>query len=86
MKIEILGPGCAKCKSLVASADAAARKLGLDYELVKVIEIDKIIGYGVMMTPALAVDGKVQSMGKVPSEAELTNLLAIKIAAISQTL
>jgi small redox-active disulfide protein 2 len=80
MKIEILGPGCSKCRSLVANADAAEKKLGLEYELVKVTEIDKIIGYVVMMTPALVIDGKVQSVGKVPSEAELATMLAAALS------
>jgi len=75
MKIEILGPGCARCKTLAANTEAAAKKLGLDFHLVKVTEIDKIIGYGVMMTPALVIDGKVELSGKVPSEAEVTSIL-----------
>ena len=75
MKIEVLGPGCAKCKTLAANAEAAATKLGLDYQLIKVTEIDKIIDYGVMVTPALVIDGKVVLTGKVPGEAEVTTLL-----------
>ena len=80
MKIEVLGPGCPKCKTLAATVDGAAKKLGLDYELVKVTEIDKIIDYGVMMTPALVIDGKVVLTGKVPGEAELTSLLTTALA------
>jgi len=75
MKIEILGPGCARCKTLAANTEAAAKKLGMDFQLTKVTEIDKIIGYGVMMTPALVIDGKVELSGKVPNEAELTSIL-----------
>ncbi len=75
MKIEILGPGCSRCKTLAANTESAAKKLGLDFQLTKVTEIDKIIGYGVMMTPALVIDGKVELSGKVPNEAELTSIL-----------
>ncbi len=75
MKIEILGPGCSKCDLLEATTKKAADKLGLQYELVHVKDISKIASYGVMMTPALAIDGKVKVVGKVPSEAEITTLL-----------
>ena len=80
MKIEVLGPGCPKCKTLAATVDGAAKKLGLDYELVKVTEIDRIIDYGVMVTPALVIDGKVVLTGKVPGEAEVTTLLTTALA------
>jgi small redox-active disulfide protein 2 len=76
MKIEILGTGCKKCETLAANAKAAADKLGLNYELVKITEIAKFAQYGVMMTPALAIDGQVKVIGKVPNEAELTSILA----------
>ena len=76
MKIEVLGSGCAKCNALEAAAKAAADKLGLDYELVHVREIVKFASYGVMITPALVVDGEVKVSGKVPSEAELTKMLS----------
>ena len=75
MKIEVLGSGCAKCNALEAAAKAAADKLGLDYELLHVREIAKFASYGVMITPALVVDGEVKVSGKVPSEAELTKML-----------
>jgi small redox-active disulfide protein 2 len=75
MKIEILGTGCKKCNTLEANAKAAADKLGIQYEMVHVTDIGKIGSYGVMMTPALAIDGKVKVVGKVLSEAELTTLL-----------
>jgi small redox-active disulfide protein 2 len=75
MKIEILGTGCAKCNLLEATAKKAAEQLGVPYELVHVKELGKIAAYGVMMTPALAIDGKVKVMGKVPSEAEIVTLL-----------
>lgn len=75
MKIQILGTGCPKCKKLAETAEAAAKELNLNYELVKVTEIDDIIDFGVMATPALAVDGKVLSAGKVPTLEQVKALL-----------
>lgn len=71
MKIQILGTGCPKCKKLAELADQAAQSLGLDYELEKVTDINDIIAMGVMMTPALVVDGEVKLTGKVPSVEDL---------------
>lgn len=75
MKIEILGTGCPKCNLLEATAKKAADKLGLQYELVHVKDLRQIAAYGVMMTPALVIDGQVKISGKVPNEAEITTLL-----------
>ena len=75
MKLEVLGTGCAKCNALEAAVKQAADKLGLDYELEHVKEIAKFASYGVMITPALVVDGEVKVTGKVPNEAELTTIL-----------
>lgn len=75
MKIQILGTGCPKCKKLAEAADAAAKELQLEYELEKVTDINQIMAMGVMMTPALAVDGTVKVMGKVPSLDEIKKLL-----------
>jgi small redox-active disulfide protein 2 len=75
MKIEVLGTGCARCNALEAAVKLAADKLGLDYELVHVKEIAKFASYGVMVTPALVVDGEVKVSGKLPSEAELATIL-----------
>ncbi|GJM25799.1 MAG: thioredoxin family protein [Phycisphaerae bacterium] len=75
MKIEILGTGCAKCNLLEGATKKVADRLGLDYTLGHVKDIGKITEYGVMMTPALAIDGKVKVTGKIPSEAELEKLL-----------
>ena len=75
MKLEVLGTGCAKCNALEAAVKQAADKLGLDYELEHVKEIAKFASYGVMVTPALVVDGEVEITGKVPNEAELTTIL-----------
>ena len=66
MKIEVLGTGCPKCKKTTANAEKAVKELGVDAEVVKVDKIDDIVNYGVMMTPALAIDGEVKIAGKVP--------------------
>ncbi len=76
MRIEILGTGCPKCASLAANAEAAAKSMGMPYELTKVTQINDIMKRGVMMTPALAINGEVKAAGRVLSEAEITTLLA----------
>ena len=76
IKIQVLGTGCPKCKKLAELADAAAEEMGIDYELVKVTDINEIMGFGVMMTPALAVDGQVKVTGKVPSVDEIKSYLS----------
>ena len=75
MKIQILGTGCPKCKKLAEVAEAAAKELQLDYTLEKVTDINQIMGFGVMITPALALDGVVKVVGKVPSIEELKKYL-----------
>jgi len=75
-KLQILGTGCPKCKKLADMTEAAAKQLGIAYELEKVTDINQIIGFGVMMTPALAVDGVVKVVGKVPSVDEIKKLTA----------
>lgn len=75
MKIQILGTGCPKCKKLAETAEKAAQELELDFSLEKVTDINQIMGFGVMMTPALAVDGDVKIVGKIPSVNELKTLL-----------
>jgi len=75
MKIQILGTGCPKCKKLTEAADAAAKELQLDYELEKVTDINQIMSFGVMMTPALAVDGDIKVVGKVPTIDQIKNML-----------
>ena len=72
----VLGTGCPNCIKLYARTEAAARDLGLEYQLEKVTDIDRIISFGVMMTPALVVDGDVKLTGRVPSIEELKALLA----------
>jgi small redox-active disulfide protein 2 len=74
-KIQILGPGCPNCRRLAELTEKAAGELGLDYELEKVTDITQITRFGVMATPGLAVDGKVLVSGRVPSEAEIKEML-----------
>ena len=75
-KIQILGTGCPKCARLAQNAEAAARQLGIEYEIEKVTQIAEIAKFGVMFTPALVVDGEVKVAGKVPEPAEIGALLA----------
>lgn len=75
-KLQILGTGCPKCKKLAENAEAAAKALGIEYVLEKVTGINDIMKFGVMMTPALAVDGVVKIAGKVPNVEELKKILA----------
>ncbi|NLF17270.1 MAG: thioredoxin family protein [Lentisphaerae bacterium] len=75
MKIQILGTGCPKCKTLAANAEAAAKELGVACEIEKVTDIDKIMSFGVMMTPALAVDGQIKSVGKVLTPEQIKGYL-----------
>jgi small redox-active disulfide protein 2 len=73
--LQILGTGCPKCQKLTENTEAAAKELGVPYQLEKVKDIAQIMAFGVMMTPALAVDGKVRVAGKVPSVDEIKKLL-----------
>jgi small redox-active disulfide protein 2 len=75
-KLQILGTGCPKCKKLAENAEAAAKALGIDYELQKVTDLNEIMKFGVMITPALAVDGEVKVVGKVPEPEAIKDLLA----------
>jgi small redox-active disulfide protein 2 len=75
-KLQILGTGCPKCKKLAELTEEAARKLGIEYELEKVTDINEIMKFGVMMTPALAVDGVVKVAGKVPSVNDITKMIS----------
>lgn len=74
--IQVLGPGCAKCEKLKTNAEEAARQAGIEATVEKISDMGTITGFGVMMTPALAVDGEVKVVGKVPSVEELKRLLA----------
>ena len=74
-KIQILGTGCPKCRTLAAVAEQAAKAAGVEYTLEKVTDIMKILDFGVMSTPGLAVDGKVLAAGNVPSPDQVKRLL-----------
>ena len=75
MRIQILGTGCAKCRLLAEQAERAVKEMGLDTEVEKVTGINEILDFGVMMTPALVVDGEVKVVGKVPAIDELKEML-----------
>ena len=75
-KIQILGTGCPKCKKLAESVESSAKELELEFELEKVADINEMMKFGVMMTPALVVDGEVKAVGKVPSPDEIKQMLA----------
>ena len=75
IKIQILGTGCPKCKKLAENAESAAKQAGIEYEIEKVTQINDIMKFGVMVTPALAVDGQVKVVGKVPSPDKIKNML-----------
>jgi small redox-active disulfide protein 2 len=76
MKIQVLGTGCPKCRQLEANARAALAGMNLSATVEKVTDVDAIMNMGVMMTPALAVDGVVKSAGKVLSEDQIVQILA----------
>jgi small redox-active disulfide protein 2 len=75
-KLQILGTGCPKCRALAANTESAAKALGLAYEVEKVTDLMQIMSFGVMMTPALAVEGKVVTYGKVLSPEDIKKLIA----------
>ena len=75
MKIEIFGTGCSKCKSLVKKVEQAVQEMGIQAEVVKVDGIQEIMNRGIMMTPALAVDGEIKSVGKALRADEVKRLL-----------
>jgi small redox-active disulfide protein 2 len=76
IKIQILGTGCPKCKKLAENANAAATEMGIEYELEKVTQINDIMSFGVMVTPALVVDGVVKVTGKVPKPEKIKEMLS----------
>ncbi len=81
MKLEILGSGCANCKKLEAITKEAVADLAIgDVEVVKVTDMKDIMGYGVMSTPGLVIDGKVVSSGRVPSKAEVSSMITTELA------
>lgn len=74
-KIQILGTGCPKCEKLAENAEAAVREMADEYDIEKVTQINEIMKFGVMMTPALAIDGEVKAVGKVLSPDEIKKML-----------
>ncbi|MFH2055071.1 MAG: thioredoxin family protein [bacterium] len=74
--VKILGPGCPKCQTLLRNTEQAVAELGLECEVEKITDIMQITSFGVMMTPALVVDGEVRAVGKVPSLKELKEILS----------
>jgi small redox-active disulfide protein 2 len=74
-KIQVLGTGCPKCKKLTENAETAAKQAGIEYQIEKITQINDIMKFGVMMTPALAIDGQVKSVGKVLSPDEIKKML-----------
>jgi len=75
-KVQILGTGCPKCKKLAENVQAAVKDAGLECEVVKVTDINEIMKFGVMLTPALAIDDQVKVVGKVPAPDEIKKMLA----------
>jgi len=74
-KLQVYGTGCPRCKKLAELTEQAAGELGIEYELEKVTDINRITAAGIIMTPALAVDGEVKVVGKVPDTEEIKKLL-----------
>lgn len=74
--VQVLGPGCPKCKKLAEHAQEAAQQLGIEALVEKVTDINQITAFGVIMTPGLVIDGEVKVVGKVPSVEEIKKLLA----------
>jgi small redox-active disulfide protein 2 len=75
-KIQILGTGCSRCKKLVENVEKAVLQLDGDYEVIKVTDIQEILKFGIMMTPALAVENEVKSSGRVLSPEEIKKIIS----------
>jgi small redox-active disulfide protein 2 len=74
-KLQIFGPGCKRCRTLAENTETAAKELGIEYEIEKVTDIETIAEAGILLTPALAVDGELKIVGKVPSPREIKMML-----------
>jgi len=74
--IQVFGPGCSRCETLKKNAEQAVRELGIEATVEKVTDINVMTGMGIMITPALAIDGEVKLSGKVASAEEIKKLLA----------
>ncbi len=77
MKVKVLGPGCAKCKTTYSIVEKVIKESGLDVELSKVDDIMEMMSYNIMTTPAVVVDGEVKIKGRVPSEREIKEILGL---------
>lgn len=75
MKVQILGSGCAKCQKLAENAKEALHELNIEAEMIKITDSDEIMEMGVMMTPALAIDGDVKSVGTVLKTPQIIEIL-----------
>jgi small redox-active disulfide protein 2 len=75
MKIQILGTGCARCKTLTVNAEKAVHELGLKTEIEKVTDIKDIMKFQILMTPGLVIDGKVKAAGRIPSPEEIKQMI-----------
>ena len=82
MEVKVLGSGCRKCKLLFAEAEKAIAQSGRVASLTKVEEIQEIVGYGVVTTPALVIDGRVVSAGRIPSAAEIAGMISSSVAEV----
>ncbi len=76
MKIEVLGTGCSKCKKTKEIIEKVLKQSGIEAEVVKVEDIEKIMSYGVMVTPAVVIDGDVKLAGKIPDEKDIKKWIA----------
>jgi len=85
MNIKILGPGCARCHHLGKTTREAVKELGIDAEIEEVKDINKIMEYPILTTPGLVVNGQLLCAGRVPSKAELTQLIADAMAKEDKT-
>ncbi len=75
-ELKVLGTGCPKCKKLEEVTRSAAEDMKIEFNLVKVTDLDEIMGFGVMMTPALVVDGVVKASGKIPGIEDIKKMLS----------
>jgi small redox-active disulfide protein 2 len=75
-RIQILGTGCPKCEKLAVNAEDAATELGLECDIEKVTDIEAIMSFNVMTTPALVIDGDIKVVGRVPTKDEIKEMLA----------
>jgi small redox-active disulfide protein 2 len=82
MEIKVLGPGCANCKRLYAEVEKAIGESGQAATLTKVEAMEEIVGYGILRTPGLVIDGRVVASGRIPSAAEIATMIASAAAKV----